>query len=119
MIITITMNIIKINTSHQLTQRIMTSTRPSVIQFTGKNCNPCKLFKKKITETSIPVEVFDVDFYENKQIGKLFNVSVLPTAIFIDEQQPVARMNGLKEYDEFIELVEPVVNDDCVVVHWE
>lgn len=113
------MNIIKINTTHQLTQRIMTSTRPGVIQFTGKKCNPCKLFKKNFVETAIPVEVFDVDFYENKNIAKLFNISVLPTAIFIDKQQPVARMNGLKEYDEFIELVESVVDDGCVVVHWE
>ena len=119
MIITNTMNIFKINTSQQLTQRVMTSTRPGVIQFTGKKCNPCKLFKQKFAETSFPVEVYDVDFYENKQIGKLFNISVLPTAIFIDKQQPVARMNGLKEYDEFIELVETVVNDDCIVVHWE
>ncbi|ABU44073.1 thioredoxin [Paramecium bursaria Chlorella virus NY2B] len=118
MTIVITMNIIKINTTHQLTQHIMTSTRPSVVQFTSKKCNPCKIFKNNIINTDIPIEVLDVDFYENKQIGKLFDISVLPTAIFITECKPITRMNGLKEYDEFIELIKSVINDDCVIINW-
>lgn len=116
--LTITMNVVKINTSKQLTTHITSSTRKGVIKFTRNTCKPCKLFTQKIKDTDLPIDLYDVDFSENKHLARLFNVTVLPTAVFIDENQPVARMNGLKDYDDFIELVEDVSTKGCVVVHW-
>ena len=118
LLLTITMNIVKINTSKQLTTHIMSSTRKGIIKFTKNTCKPCKLFNQKIKDTDLPIDLYDVDFSENKYLAKIFNITVLPTAVFINENQPVARMNGLKDYDDFIELVEDVTLKGCVVVHW-
>jgi len=103
------MNIIKVNTYQQLVKNIASSSRPSVIKFTAKTCKPCKHFNENFLSSGFKIDVYDVEFSENKAIAKLYNVRVLPTAILINKMQPVERMNGLKEYDEFIEFVENVM----------
>lgn len=62
---------------------------PKLIDLGSKNCLPCKLMKPILKELqteyagSLIVEVFDI--HEKPDIGKKYNVRLIPTQIFYDK----------------------------------
>jgi thioredoxin-like negative regulator of GroEL len=52
-------------------------------------------------------------------IAKIFNVRSLPTAVFFEDSMPVARMTGLGEADDFLNIVEDVVTRGCHVIDYD
>jgi thioredoxin-like negative regulator of GroEL len=92
----------------------------SIIKFTSKNCVACKQLSKKIEERAeLEIDVYDIEHLENKAISRMFSVHALPTAIFFENAIPMARMTGLKESADFLQIVDDVVIKGCSVINWE
>jgi thioredoxin-like negative regulator of GroEL len=114
------MNIVKVNTYQKMLSQIHNGKRHSIIKFSGKNCKACKKMNERLLEIKdLAVDVYDIDHYENKMISRLFSVRMLPTAVFIEDGMPMARMSGLSEADEFLSTVKDVVVHGCQVIDWD
>lgn len=111
---------IRVNTYQQMLSSMYDGRRHAVIKFSKKGCAPCKKVSEKFeTMKDLDIDVYDVEFLENKAIARMFNVRALPTAIFFEDAIPMQRMAGMAEADEFIRIVNDVVVDGCCVVNWE
>ena len=114
------MTITKVNTYQQMLRGISSGRRHAIIKFSKKGCTPCKKVSEKFeTMKNLDIDVYEVEFLENKAIARMFNVHALPTSIFFEEGLPMQRMVGLKEVDDFIDLVNDVVVDGCQVINWD
>lgn len=114
------MTITKVNTYQQMLSGIHSGRRHAIIKFSKKGCAPCKKVSEKFeTMKNLDIDVYEVEFLENKAIARMFNVRALPTSVFFEDGLPMQRMVGLKEVDDFIGLVNDVVVDGCQVINWE
>ncbi|AGE50870.1 thioredoxin [Paramecium bursaria Chlorella virus CVB-1] len=115
------MTITKVNTYQQMLKGISSSPRRhAIIKFSKKGCAPCKKVSEKFeTMKNLDIDVYEVEFLENKAIARMFNVHALPTSVFFEDGLPMQRMVGLKEVDDFIDLVNDVVIDGCQVINWD
>jgi thioredoxin-like negative regulator of GroEL len=114
------MTITKVNTYQQMLSGISSGRRHAIIKFSKKGCAPCKKVSEKFeTMKNLDIDVYEVEFLENKAIARMFNVSALPTSVFFEDALPMQRMVGLKEADEFIGLINDVVVNGCQVINWD
>ncbi|ABT15738.1 thioredoxin [Paramecium bursaria Chlorella virus CVR-1] len=114
------MTITKVNTYQQMLSGIYSGRRHAIIKFSKKGCAPCKKVSEKFeTMKNLDIDVYEVEFLENKAIARMFNVHALPTSVFFEDGLPMQRMVGLKEVDDFIDLVNDVVVDGCQVINWD
>lgn len=78
-----------------------------VIDFYATWCGPCKIIAPKLEEMSGEMEnvVFlKVDVDENEEAAQEYNISAMPTFIFIKNQEKVADLMGAN-VDKLKELV--------------
>jgi thioredoxin-like negative regulator of GroEL len=114
------MLVIKVNTYQKMLSGMSEGRRHSIIKFTSKNCAACKQITTQLEKRAdLDIDVYDVEHLENKAISRMFNVRALPTAIFFEDAIPMARMTGLKDAKEFLEIVDDVVINGCQVIDWE
>jgi len=79
-----------------------------VVDFYATWCGPCKIIAPKVEEmsTSLSNVVFlKVDVDENEEAAQEFNISAMPTFIFLKNSNKVADMMGAN-FDKLKELVE-------------
>jgi thioredoxin-like negative regulator of GroEL len=55
------------------------------------------------------VDVYSVDYFENLEVARLYGVTRIPTAIFMENGVPMSRMTGIEYAEEFLEYVNGVV----------
>lgn len=78
-----------------------------VIDFYATWCGPCKLIAPKVEEMAgemSNVVFLKVDVDENEEAAQEYNVSAMPTFIFIKNSEKVADMMGAN-FDKLKELV--------------
>ena len=114
------MQTIKVNSYSKMLGGLQSGRKYALLKFTGKNCGACKKLEPKLTEIkNLDIDIYDVEHYENKVISRAFSVRALPTVVFCEDGIPSARMTGLSESDDFFQLVDDVVNNECCIVDWE
>ena len=79
---------IKINSITELDEFILNNQNKIIMLYFGALwCGPCKKLKEKLNnEINMPKLVYcyiDVDIETNLEISKIYNISVLPTTIFV------------------------------------
>ena len=114
------MQTIKVNTYQKMLSGMCEGRKHSIIKFTSKNCAACKQISTQLDKRAdLEIDVYDVEHLENKAISKMFSVRALPTVVFFENAIPMARMTGLKESKEFLQIVDDVVVKGCSVINWE
>ena len=117
---TMNANAVRVNAIRQL-NTTMASSPNLILKFTSKQCPACRRFQKKskVEFDGKDIRQVEIDFHENKNIAKLYSVGVLPTAVFLYNMEPHSRMNGMREYETFVEDVNDIVVHGCEKVTWE
>ncbi|AGE56318.1 thioredoxin [Paramecium bursaria Chlorella virus NE-JV-1] len=114
------MNVTHVNSYRQLLSGIENGRRHAILKFSGRRCLPCTTFASRLVDIKdADIDVFDVDLFENKMIGRIFSIKALPTAIFFEDKIPKYHMVGLKEADDFLRIARDVARDNCVFVDWD
>lgn len=107
------MNIVKINSRSQFLNRLSTSGKKYAIgKFFRDGCKPCKTFQENYIKPRehIEIDLLEINHNENKFISKQFVVKVLPTAVLFENGEPIKRMEGLKQADEFFATVDNIIS---------
>ena len=113
------MQTIKVNGYSKMLDDLYGGRKYALIKFTSKSCRACKNLERRIAKLDLNIDVYDVVHEENQVISRAFSVRALPTMVFCEDGIPSARMVGLNQTKEFFQLVNDVVNNDCVIVDWE
>jgi thiol-disulfide isomerase/thioredoxin len=78
-----------------------------ILYFTADWCNPCQRTKPVAEELNsegvIRFQFIDVD--TEMELVKRFEIKSVPTFILIEDGKEVARMNGAKNKDQFLEFI--------------
>ena len=82
------------------------------IELGSVNCIPCKMMQpimkeiEKLYPESVEVRFLDVWTEEGKSKGKEFNIRLIPTQVFLDENgEEFFRHEGFFSKDEIVELI--------------
>ncbi len=77
-----------------------------VLWFTNPNCVPCKRLKPVILSISIKfgkeVKFFKIDINKNPEIAEKYNVTTVPTIIFLKRGKEVSRLLGYIRKDDVV-----------------
>ena len=113
------MQTIKVNGYSKMLDGLYGGRKYALIKFTSKSCRACKNLHPKIAKLDLDIDVYDVNHDENKTISRAFSIRSLPTMIFCEDGIPSARMVGLNKANEFLQVVDQVVNNECCIVEWD
>ena len=111
---------IKVITSKQLLNGINSGRKNAIIKFKREGCVSCKKLATCIQEKAhLDIDIYEIEEPESKTLGWIFEVTMLPTAIFVQDGVSIIRMDGSKETDQFIEIVNDIVDKNCTIVEWK
>lgn len=83
------------------------STNTILVKIGSKNCQPCKVMDKMISENELPVdEIQMLDVDENKEWAQENNIRSVPTLILYRDGTEVKRKTGimdLKQLQDWLE----------------
>jgi thioredoxin-related protein len=91
--------------------------RPILIDFYAQWCRPCKMLDVMVYNESEVIEELgnvltfkvDVDKMEYKALKEKFNISVLPTLVWLDDQgRELDRFTGYQNKDQFLEIIRSI-----------
>lgn len=71
-----------------------------IIKFSAEWCGPCKRISpvfKKLSEEYKNIDFYDVDIEENGVLAERFNITAMPTFVFLKDEKEVLRLQGADE----------------------
>jgi thioredoxin len=71
-----------------------------IIKFSAEWCGPCKRISpvfKKLSEEYKNIDFYDVDTDENVHLAERFNITAMPTFVFLKDEKEVLRLQGADE----------------------
>ena len=73
-----------------------------VLRFTASWCAPCKQLAPILesVETSIPIEVIDIDTESGANLGKTFGIRGVPTLVMVEDDRVVKTLVGMQTKDK-------------------
>ena len=76
------------------------------IKFYSETCSPCKLMGKRLSEVK-NIEVQSVDIADDSSINLMdkYNIKSIPTIIILDNENILARFNGIVSTEEIDRIV--------------
>ena len=86
---------------------VITNRKPTLVDFAGTDCIPCKLMKPMLEELEKEyrgkVNVVVVEYYHNTKLADRYAVSAIPTQILFDVQgKELMRHKGFWSKEEMI-----------------
>ena len=79
-----------------------------VLKIGDKLCKGCAIMRpiwKEIEEEFPLLETEYYEFKDNKELAEQYNVEVIPTFIFLEDNKEVARLVGEVDKDAIIEII--------------
>ena len=73
-----------------------------VLRFTASWCGPCKALAPILesVETTVPIEIVDVDTEEGSKLATKFGIRGVPTLVMVEDGQVVKSISGLKNKEQ-------------------
>jgi thioredoxin-like negative regulator of GroEL len=103
------MRLVQVHTYRQLLTGVRLE-KHAVVTFTSPSCPASNNMKARLAERrDVQITVFDVDYYKNKPIAKLFDIRYLPSAVLLEHGMPIDRMTGMFEFEQFFETINDLV----------
>lgn len=92
-------------TEKNFSQEVLASSVPALVHFTAPWCGVCKLIAPVLTqlqtEWPVPVKLFDVNADENFKLANQYQLSTLPTLLYIEGGKIIHRLEGFASRDDF------------------
>lgn len=93
-------------TNENFEKEVLNSDIPVVIKAFGKTCPPCKvlapIFSELGAEMSGKIKFVQFDAQKETEISKKFNISALPTLIFVKNGKTVKKVTGLVQKETIL-----------------
>lgn len=95
-------------------KEVLKEEKPVVIDFYAEWCGPCKIVSKVISELleegfADKVKFCIVDITKQNEFAKQYNVTSLPTLVFLKKGKEVARRKGMTTKMEFKQLIKNIL----------
>jgi thioredoxin-like negative regulator of GroEL len=104
------MQLVKVNEYSTMLNGIRNGNRHAILKFHGSHCYRSKQFKDRlIKRVDLQIDVYEIDFFEHRDISRLLGVEIIPTALLLENGIPISRMDGLYGADDFLDFVADVV----------
>lgn len=95
--------------------------KPVVVDFSAEWCGPCKrqapILEKIARQYEGKIDVYKVDIDKTKDIARFFNISSIPTLLFVPKGGDLFFYTGLTSQEELQEAVEtmlPIEKQDTI-----
>ena len=82
-----------------------------VVKFYSKTCGPCKMLAfvlRDIDKILSDVNIYTIDFDENKELKERLNVKGFPTMLFMKDGEEINRLTGLKQKPAVLKAIEEI-----------
>ncbi len=93
-------------------QEVLTSSVPVFVHFQAPWCGICRLISPILNsyqaEWPGPLRLFDVNADENLRLANQYQLTTLPTLLFIENGQVLHRIEGFKGRDDFRDRLEDI-----------
>lgn len=79
-----------------------------IVDMYGENCNPCRMFSKVLEEMNYEldfVNVVKVNTTKNQELAKKFDVTAVPTILFMKDGSIAERHLGFMTLDQLKEKI--------------
>lgn len=84
-----------------------------LLDFYSKTCGPCKMLAFVLNdiekEYSNSLKIIKIDFEENEDLVKKYNVEGYPTIIMLKDGQVVSRKSGLQQKPVLKNMIEEII----------
>lgn len=67
----------------------------------------------------VPIDMYDVDYFDNKVLGKFFSVQSVPTAILFEGGAQIYRISGIRGVQEFMDITSGIVANEHCIINWD
>lgn len=95
--------------NNQINQAVLNNDKLVIIDFFATWCVPCQMQTPILTEVDregSEVEIFKVNVDENQETAIRYNITSVPTLIFIKNGSEIERQVGLIEKDELKKIID-------------
>ena len=77
-----------------------------VLKFYSETCSPCKLMGKRLSEVkNIEVQNINIEDDDSIELMEKWNIKSIPTIIILDNENILARFNGIVSTEEIDRIV--------------
>ena len=114
------MQTISVGTHLQLFRGIQSGRRHAIVKFTSKGCLACRKMTREFAKMSeVPVDVYDVEYFDNKALGNFFSIKSVPTAILFEGGAQIYRVSGIKGVQEFMDITSGIAANELCIINWD
>lgn len=99
-------------TEKNFAQEVLDSSVPVLVHFRAPWCGICRLIAPVLTqfqtEWPVPIKLFDVNADENFKLANQYQLSTLPTLLYIESGRIIHRLEGFASRDDFSSKLEGI-----------
>ena len=77
----------------------------TLVDFYTTWCGPCRMLAPVLEEITA-VDVIKVDVEEERELGMLYKINVVPTLVLLKDKQEVSRKQGYMDLEELNKWIE-------------
>ncbi|MEG0499397.1 MAG: thioredoxin domain-containing protein [Alistipes sp.] len=87
--------------------------KPALVEFYATWCGPCKalapILKELAAEYGDQIYIYKIDFDKERKLAKVFNISAIPTLLFIPMTGKPKIMEGVQSKTELRKLINTIL----------
>jgi len=105
------MRISRVTRYDHLVSGLRSGSKYSIVKFVKTDDYRTNILNSSLAKRKdMNVDVYSVSYLENLEIARLYGVTRIPTAIFVENGVPMSRMTGIEYAEDFMDYVDGVVS---------